>query len=85
MPIRGLHLQRPGDLPRIRAGRGRGLPGAGRQDRGGERRLHLRGAQGGVLLEDGRGQHRPQRLHGRLLPQPVLGPARPRARDPGVP
>ena len=41
LPVRRLHLQRSGDLSRIRDRRGAGLPRARHQDGGGDRRLHL--------------------------------------------
>ena len=43
------------------------------------------GAAGRVLPAHGRGQHRPEGLHRAVLQEPVLGPARPGARDAGVP
>ena len=55
-----LHLQRPGDLRRVRDGHRRRLPRPGRADRGGDRRLHPRRAAARVLREDGRGQRRPE-------------------------
>ncbi len=64
-----VHLQRPGDLRRVRDGHRRRLPRAGRADRGGHRGLHPCRAAPRVLREDGRGQRRPERLHRRLLLQ----------------
>ncbi len=46
LPLGRVHLQRSGDLPRIRGRRGAGLPRARRQDGGGERGLHLRRSRG---------------------------------------
>ena len=55
-----LHLQRPGDLRRVRDGHRRRLPRARRADGGGDRGLHARRAAARVLREDGRGQRRPE-------------------------
>ena len=85
LPLRRLHLQRPGDLPGVRDRRGAGLPRARHQDGGGERRLHLRGAAARVLPAHGRRQHRPQGLHRGLLQESVLWPARTGAGDAGIP
>ena len=74
LPLSRLHLQRPGDLPGIRGRRGPGLPRAEHQDRGGERRLHLRGAARGILPPHGRGQHRPEGLHRALLQEACARP-----------
>ena len=67
LPQRGLHLQRPGHLRRVRDGRRRRLPRAGDQDGGGDGRLHRRRRAARVLREDGRRQRRPQGLHRRVL------------------
>ena len=67
LPERGLHLQRPGHLRRVRDGHRRRLPRAGHQDGGGHRRLHRRRRAARVLREDGRRQRRPQGLHRRVL------------------
>ena len=64
---RGLHLQRPGDLCRVRDGHRRRLPCAGHQDGGGDGGLHPRRAAARVLRQDGRGQRRPEGLHRRVL------------------
>ena len=80
LQVGGLHLQRPGDLRRVRHGHRRCLPRHGRADRRRHRGLHPRRAAARVLRQDGRGQRRPEGLHrGLLLPasaaahlQPVL-------------
>jgi pyruvate formate lyase activating enzyme len=41
LPQRGVHLQRPHDLPRVRVRRGRRLPRGGRAGHRGDGRLHL--------------------------------------------
>ena len=61
---RGLHLQRPGHLRRVRDGRGRRLPRPRHSDRRGDGGLHARRAPARLLREDGRGQRRPEGLHG---------------------
>ena len=81
LPIGGVHLQRPGDLPRVRGRRGPGLPRAGHQDGRGQRRVHLRRAAGRVLRPHGRRQYRPEGLHRALLQGAVLCPPRPGARN----
>ena len=68
LPQRRVHLQRPGDLPRVRDGRRRRLPRARHHDRRGHGRLHVRRAAARVLRADGRGQRRPQGVHRRVLP-----------------
>ena len=40
LPVGRVHLQRSGDLPRIRGGHRACLPRGGAEDRGGHRRLH---------------------------------------------
>ena len=65
---RRVHLQRSGDLPRIRRRRRRRLPGARHQDGGGDRRLRLSRAVRRVLCAHGRGEHRPEGFQRRLLP-----------------
>ncbi len=62
----------PVDLPGVRDRRGRRVPGAGRQDGRRDRRLHLRGAAGGVLPAYRRRQRGPEGIHRRLLPQTCL-------------
>ena len=49
LPRGRVHLQRPGDLPRVRDRRGRGLPRARHQERRGLGRLHVRRAARRVL------------------------------------
>ena len=49
LPKRRLHLQRSRDLPRIRDRHGEGLPRAGNQEGGGDRRLYLAGTAERVL------------------------------------
>ena len=71
MPQRGVHLQRPDHLPRVRQRRGRRLPRARPQDGGGDRRLHLPGTTGRLLRSPRRRQRRPQGVHRGLLPPPV--------------
>ena len=66
---RRLHLQRPGDLRRVRDGRRRRLPRGGVQDGGGHRGLHARRAAARVLRQDGRGQRGPQGVHRGVLLQ----------------
>ena len=75
---RGVHLQRPRGLPRVRGRRGRGLPRAGRPVGGGHRRLRLRRAPPRALRRRGRRQRRPEGLHRGLLPPRRHG--RPRRR-----
>ena len=69
LPKRRVHVQRPGDLRRVRDGHRRRLPRAGHPDGRGHRRLHPRRAAARVLREDGRRERRPQGVHRRLLPQ----------------
>ena len=69
LPKRRLHLQRPGDLRRVRDGHRRRLPRARHQDGRGHRRLHARRAAARVLREDGRGQRRPEGVHRGVLRQ----------------
>ena len=78
---RGVHLQRSGDLRRVRDRHGRRVPGAWDPHCGGERGLHQPRAACRVLSPHGRGQHRPQGLHRGLLPPYLRCRAGRRARD----
>ena len=60
LQVGGVHLQRPGDLRRVRDGHRRRLPRPGRADRGGHRGLHPCRAAPRVLRKDGRGERRPE-------------------------
>ena len=63
--VGGLHVQRSGDLRRVRDGRRRCVPCTGRADRRRDRRLHLAGAAPRAVRENGRRQRRPQGVHRR--------------------
>ena len=67
LPKRGLYLQRPRGLGRVRDRLRQGMPCRGREDRGGDRRLYLALGTQAVFRGDGRGERRSQGLHGRLL------------------
>ena len=78
LPERRVHLQRSGDLRRVRDGHRRCVPRARHQDRRGHRGLHARRAAARVLREDGRGERRPEGVHRRVLLQAVRRAARSR-------
>ena len=67
LPERGLHVQRPDDLPRVRDRRREGLPRARHPDGGRHRRLHLRGAAQGPLRAHRRRERGPEGLHREVL------------------
>src|ERR1039458_10189710 len=62
VPFHRLHLQRAGDLFRIRPGFGGGRPCGGREERGHQRRLYSGGATETVVRSRGRDQDRSQGL-----------------------
>ena len=68
LPQRGVHLQRPDDLPRVRDRRGEGVPRDRRSNGRGHRRLHLRETARGLLPAHRRGQRGPEGLHREVLP-----------------
>ncbi len=82
---RGLHLQRPGDLRRVRHGRGRRLPRARHRRPWRSPPATSTPAAARVLREDGRGQRRPQGVHRGLLPQADRRAPAAGARHAGVP
>ena len=73
MQVGRVHLQRPGDLRRVRDGCRRRVPRPGRADGGGDRGLHLARRARGVLRQDGRGERRPEGVHRRVLLQALRG------------
>ena len=64
-----LHLQRSDSLHGVRDRRRAGLSRGGREDRRGDRRLHVRGASRRFLSVDRRRQRRPEGIHRALLSQ----------------
>ena len=81
LPQRGLHLQRPGDLGRVRDRHGPGLPRAWASRPWRSPPATSRRRPGEPFLRgDGRGQRRSQGLHRRLLLEADRRPPRPGAR-----
>ena len=66
--VGGVHVQRPDCVRRVRDRHGRGLPGAGRPSDRGDGRVHVRRGPARLLRGDGRGEHRPEGVHGVILP-----------------
>ena len=79
---RRLHLQRPGDLPRVRDRRRPACHERGIHDRGGHGRRDLPEPRARVLPPHGRRQRRSQGLHRALLQGLCGGHLEPRARHP---
>ena len=74
---RRVHVQRSGDLRRVRDGRRRRLPRARHQDRRRDGGLHARRAAARSLREDGRGERRPEGVHRGVLREADRLAARP--------
>ncbi len=85
LPQRRVHLQRPGDLPRVRDRRGPRLSRARHQDRRGHGRLREARGAARILRRDGRRQRRPEGLHRALLPEALQRPPGARARHAPLP
>ena len=85
MPERGVHVQRPDDLPRVRDRCRRGMSRARDQGRGGDRRIHLPRASTRLLPAPRCRQRRPQGVHRGFLPAHGRCRSGRRAGDPRVP